>query len=174
MLALTHWVKLNRPNCFLGDKRTGGKDKLWVGQGSSEIKFDSLTLEEYNLWSTEKLDLTATKQSKTLTVPKQGYKYTPKSASSSDEEILTLSKWNITLSAPKVSECLIGVFSAVSYNSTHIYTIYESQDYIKGSSKFSRSMLSTCRHRVSTWQNTWPPKITHTIQYMIIHIILQK
>ena len=113
MLALTHWVKFNRPYCFLGDKRTGGKEYSWVGQGNSEveIKFDSLTFEEDNLWSTEKLDLTATKQSKTLTVPRQSYKYTPKSASCSDEETLTLSESDSTLSVPKVwefqLECLV-------------------------------------------------------------------
>ena len=47
-----------------------------------------------------------------------------------------------------------------------------SQGYTKEGSKFSRSLIVQHRHKFITWENIWPPKITCTIQYMIIHIIL--
>ena len=43
-----------------------------------------------------------------------------------------------------------------------------SQGYIKGGSKFNKSLvLAQYKHKFTTWQNTWPPKITCTIQLRI-------
>ena len=97
---------------LLGDKRAEEKEISWIERGNSEITFDSIApiLEEDS-------DLTGIKQSKTLlTVPKPSYIYTPKSASFSDEETLTLSKRDDT---PKVCECSIEMFSSINY-SAHI------------------------------------------------------
>ena len=97
---------------LLGDKRAEEKEISWIERGNSEITFDSIAL-----ILEEDSDLTGIKQSKTLqTVPKPSYKYTPKSASCSDEETLTLSKKDDT---PKVCECSIGMFSSINY-SAHI------------------------------------------------------
>ena len=101
-------------SCYtlLGDKRAEEKEISWIERGNSEITFDSIAL-----ILEEDSDLTGIKQSKTLqTVQKPSYKYTPKSASCSDEETLTLSKKDDT---PKVCECSIGMFSSINY-SAHI------------------------------------------------------
>ena len=84
---------------------------LWIEQGNSEIKFDSIAL-----ILEEDSDLTAIKQSKTLlTDPKSSYRCNSTSTPCSDEEIqlidiAALNKKHNIIPIPVVCECSIGVF----------------------------------------------------------------
>ena len=58
-------------------------------------------------------------------------------------------------------------YTMIIWIHTVLFMLYISGLY-KGGSKFSIFLLSTD----TTKENTWPPYIMHTIQYMIVHIAL--